>query len=195
MDTPSVYDPNFSSRLQRLVKSKYGLWILGLISFVESALVVPIITDPFLIIYILANRSRVISGVIVTVLSSVVGGTAAYLVAYFFQSVVLFFIGDGHASEFYPLAERFREETFVLTILGAITPIPYTLVAMAAGFVKGNLFMFILASIIGRAIRYGIVGYITYRFGQQAIVHLRKHLIIISITTVVAVAGYWIFLS
>ena len=94
-------------------------------------------------------------------------------------------------TQFYDIAERFRAETFVLTIIGAITPIPYTFMALAAGFVHGNLWLFILGTLVGRGARYGLVGFLTYRYGRQAITHLRQNIFILSLITIIVIIAYF----
>jgi len=71
-----------------LLRSKYGLWALGGISFLESALLVPIITDPFLVAYILADKKSVYKGVLVTLLGSILGGVFAYAIAFLFYEFI-----------------------------------------------------------------------------------------------------------
>jgi len=179
--------------IRTLLQSRAGLWIIGLISFIESALVVPIITDPFMVVYILANRTKAFWAVVVTTASSVLGGVAAYFMAFFFSDLVLNSLSPSTLDYFSTLAEEVRSETFVLTILGAITPIPYTLVGLAAGFVKGNLLIFVVASVLGRGLRYAVVGYLTYKFGEHAMMHIKRHMKWVTIVTFVLVAGYVVY--
>lgn len=177
----------------RLFKSKAGLWLIGLISFVESVLPVPIITDPFMVAYILVNRHKTILAVVVTTVTSVAGGVVAYFTAFFFSDLVLSYLSASALEHFNVLAEEARSETFVLSILGAITPVPYTLVGLAIGFVKGSLLVFIVASVFGRGLRYVVVGYLTYRFGSQAMVHIRRHLGWMTLLTILIVSIYIIY--
>lgn len=176
--------------IMKLFKSKAGLWVVGLISFIEGALLVPIITDPFMVAYILANRSKTAWAVLVTTVASVAGGLAAYFMAYFFSELVLSYLSPATLETFAVMAEEARAETLMLTILGAITPIPYTLVGLAIGFVKGSLVVFILASIFGRGLRYVVVGYLTYQFGAQAMIHIKRHLKWITVATILFVIIY-----
>jgi len=189
-ETPVASIPAVSSRMERWLQSRFGLWILGLISFAESAFLLPIITDPFMMVYIIANQTRYIRAIVVTTATSVLGGVAAYVMAYYFSATILSWFSSDTLVEFTELSIRFQEETFVLTILGAITPIPYTLVGLAAGFVEGSLLVFILASVLGRALRYGVVGYLTHIFGPFAVKHIKKHLTWLSIVTAVIVLAY-----
>lgn len=175
-------------------RSRFGLPLLGMISFVESALVVPIITDPFLVAYILANRAQAMLAVTVTTLSSAFGGVVAYAMAHaLFDFIAGRFLTGQHLAEFYVMAERFGEGVFVLTLLGAITPIPYTIVALAAGFVTAPFSIFLFATILGRGARYALVGYLTHRFGEQAMREVRERVTVLTIAAIALAVLYLIF--
>ena len=177
-----------------LLRSPYGLWGLGLISFVESALVLPIITDPFLVVYILANRRRTVWAIIVTTLTSVAGGVAAYIMAVaFFEFISAHYLAGAAGEQFYRVAHEFQDNTFILTIYGSFTPIPYTIIALVVGFVKGNLLVFILTSIVGRGVRYVLVGYLTARFGERALSLARRKIHLITLGVIVATVLYLLY--
>lgn len=184
---------NVAKQSHGLLQTKYGLWFVGLVSFVESALPVPLVTDPFLILYILANRTRAVAGVVVTTIMSVLGGVTAFVTAAFFQPFLLAQFSDEVLAEFQSIVARFQEEMFVVTILGAVTPVPYTLVGYAAGFVEGSLLIFVVASVIGRGARYALVGYMTYRFGMKAMERLRGHITTLTVVTLFVIVLYFLF--
>jgi len=178
-----------------LLRSRFGIWALGSISFVESALPVPFITDPFLIAYILADRQAVWRGLLVTVVTSVIGGIFAYALAFMFYEFLAYqFLTGKLAEEFAWIAKEFDKGTFVITILGAVTPVPYTLVAMAAGFMKANIPIFIFASIVGRFVRYAIIAWFTYAYGQQALEMAKQHLLWASIACFALAFVYFFYL-
>ncbi len=175
-----------------LLRSRYGLWALAGLSFTESALPVPIVTDPFLIAYILADKKSMYKGVFVTLAASVLGGIFAYALAFSFYEVIAerYLVGV-IGEQFYTIVDQLQGGTFVVTLLGAITPIPYTLVAFGAGFVKGNFILFLIASILGRGVRYALVGWATYMFGETALAMIRKRMIVISIVCVIGALIYF----
>lgn len=177
-----------------LLQTRYGLWFVGFISYVESALPVPLITDPFLIVYILANRGKAVAGVLVTTAMSVAGGVTAFAVAAYFQSLVVTRLSPHTLAQFETIVARFQEEMFVVTILGAVTPVPYTLVGFAAGFVEGSLLIFVIASIVGRGARYALVGFVTHRFGIRAMEKLREQITLLTLVTVLLV-GLYVFIK
>jgi membrane protein YqaA with SNARE-associated domain len=178
------------TRGERVLRSKYGLYGLGLISYVESVLPVPILTDPFLVVYILANRKKTILAVAVSVFTSVIGGITAYYLGYLFSDMFLPLLSGDMLTQFNTLAVQVQNETFILTVLGALTPVPYTGVAVAAGFVHGNLAAFVAASLLARVLRYGLIGYLTYYFGAQCMNILKRNKLSLALITIAGVLLY-----
>lgn len=169
------------------LRSRFGLWALAGISFVESALPVPIVTDPFMVAYILANKAATVRAVVVTLVSSLIGGLFAYAVAFlFFEFIVATYLTGSVGEQFYGIIDEFKQGVFWVTIAGAVTPVPYTLVALGAGFMKANPLLFILGTLVGRGGRYILVGYLTHRFGDQALAIARRHLLLVTILFVAA---------
>lgn len=172
-------------------KKRYGLWLLAMISFVESALIVPIITDPFLVAYILVNKTKALRAFFITTTASVAGGVVAYATAALVIEVIFStFFSSVSVEELHQMAGRFKEGTFIITILGAITPVPYTIVALAAGSVKASLPVFILASFLGRGFRYAIVTYLTFKFGERALIEIQKRIWPTTIAVIILISIY-----
>jgi membrane protein YqaA with SNARE-associated domain len=178
------------SRGEKILRSRYGLYGLGLISYAESVLPIPILLDPFLVVYILANKKKTILAVAVSTFTSVIGGVTAYFLGYLFADMFLPLLGGDTLQQFNVLATQVQNETFILTMLGALTPVPYTGVALAAGFVHGNLAAFVSASLLARVLRYGLVGYLTYYFGSQCMSILKRNKIKIAVATALLVFLY-----
>jgi len=172
-----------------LIDSRFGLWFLGLLSFVESALVIPIVTDPFMVAYIMVHRTRTMVAVLVTTLSSVFGGFVAYVTAAFMIDLMQKLSPETIAA-FNQMIENYRDDTFILGLLGALTPIPFTITALVAGTIKGNLIFFLLGAFVGRLLRYGIVGYLTHRFGERVLGLARKNILLSSIVMIILIVIY-----
>jgi len=162
----------------RWLRSKHAGFILALISFVESVFA-PILIDSFLVALILANRSKWLYYTTIATISSVIGGVVAYFLGLlFFDAVGVVIIETYHLTEqFNSVASSIDENAFVFVLIGAITPIPYKLVALASGLAQMNFMVFIIASIFGRIVRLGLVGYIAYAVGPHALPVFRKHLL------------------
>lgn len=174
----------------QLLRSRFGIWALGILSFGESALLLPIVTDPFMVAYIVANRARAFQAFVVTTATSVLGGVFAFLTAAFFMELIARYFSEKTAQAFHDVTALFSEGTFMLAFLGALTPIPYTLTAIVAGALEGSLVMFIVGSIIGRVLRYGIFAYLTYRFGEASLELARKNILLMSLLSILVVVLY-----
>ncbi len=177
----------------QLLQSKFGLWVLAAITFVDSAVAFPGPVDPFLGAYIMANRSRAFLAFVVTVASSVIGGIMLYLFAAFFTDQLLGFLSPSSLASFNEMVKAFDQGTFMLAFLGAFTPIPYGIVVIVAGALKGSLLMFILGSVLGRSLRFGIVAYLTYKFGERALQLAKDNLLLATIITVAVCAVYVLY--
>jgi len=178
------------SRAQSLMGSKSGLWLIGLVSFIESALPLPIITDPFMVAGILANRSKTSLIVLITLLSSIAGGVAAFVMARYFFYLLEAMMSNGVLEQFQSLIQMDSSNTLVITLVGALTPIPYTLTAWVVAVGEGGLLVFIVASFFGRGFRYGVVGLCTYWFGPRALVYARRSLGLTTVLIAILVGLY-----
>lgn len=173
-----------SERGQALARSRHGLWLLAFVSFIEAALPVPIITDPFLVGYILANRTNTFKATIVTTISSVMGGVFAYYtVALMFTSIIDWFGHETVAS--IRVAGDAPLSVVMATLIGAVTPVPYTFTAWAVALVGGGVVWFIGASMVGRGMRYIVVASAAYYVGPGALAVARRHIGIASMVVVV----------
>lgn len=181
---------NTVGRAQRLMTSRFGLWLVALISFIESASPIPVITDPFIVAAILVNRARYLSVVVASTLASVIGGIAAYYTAVLFMEVILNWLSPETALTIATIAAN-QDNIFVLTLIGAFTPVPYTFTAWAIGALNGGIWIFILASIIGRGGRYLILGWLSYRFGPIAMKYANRSIGITSVVLIILAAVFF----
>lgn len=181
------------TRAQTLMGSNSGLWLVGIVSFIESLLPIPIITDPFMVACILANRSRTALVVFITLITSVLGGICAFIMARYFFGLLETMMTGNMLEQFQRLIAMDSSNTLVVSLIGAMTPIPYTITAWVVAVGEGSLVLFILASIVGRGFRYGVVGLCTYWFGPRALTYARRSLGVTTLGVAVLVAVYvWI---
>lgn len=151
------------------------MWLF-VISFTES-FIFPIPVDPLMALVILVQRQKWIYYVGLTTLASVLGGVGGYLIGLFLFEVIGKPIVDFYHMQdaFDRVAVMFRENAFWAIFTAAFTPIPYKIFTIAAGVAKLNIFIFIIASILGRGIRFWLVGFIVKKFGKQVYETFIKH--------------------
>ncbi|GIW68699.1 MAG: hypothetical protein KatS3mg100_193 [Candidatus Parcubacteria bacterium] len=106
---------------------------------------------------------------LVTTLASVVGGAVGYLIgALAFETIgepLLAALGVAHHVP--TVRAWFAANTFVLLLLAAFTPIPYKVFTITAGALSAPLMPFLLASFIGRGARFGLVAWLSGRYGAR----------------------------
>lgn len=178
------YDKEVSSLVEKagtLLRSKYGLWFLGIVTFADSALGLPFAMDPFMAAYMVANRSKALWGYVVTVVASVLGGVFIYFFSTYFIDQILNLFSPSMIRGFNQVSATADDGAFLFAFLGSFSPLPYTLIAIVAGSLKINLFMFIAGSLLGRTIRFGVVAYFVYSFGERAVEVAKRNVVLISL--------------
>ena len=181
------YDKEVSGLVEKagaLLRSKYGLWFLGVITFADSALGLPFAMDPFMAAYMVANRKKALWGYLITVFASVLGGVCIYFFSKYFIEQILGLFSSHMIKGFDQVSARADENVLLFSLLGSFSPLPYTLVAIVAGSLKVNLFMFVVGSLFGRAIRFGVVAYFVYFFGERAVEIAKRNILLVSVVVI-----------
>lgn len=175
----------------RWLRSRYAAAILAAISFAES-LFLPVLIDPFLVALILAQRRRWFFYTVVAISFSLLGGVVGYFLGYWFFDAIAqpLLTTYNLTAEFAEVSAEIAASGFVFVLIGALTPIPYKLVAIASGFGNIPFLTFIVASIIGRILRLGLVGYIAYVVGPHALPVFRGHLLTLAYIFLFILLGY-----
>ena len=87
--------------------------------------------------------------------------------------------------------EQFQELTFVSIFVAGFSPIPFKIFTISAGVASAPLSPFMLATLLSRGLRYGILGTLVYFWGKEIKqwieVHFEKVTIAVSILLVLAV--------
>lgn len=141
-------------------------WWLGLFAFLESSMF-PIPPHPLLGLMCLATPRKAVRFAIITTLASVAGGLVGYAIGHFaFQAFgVPLLAALGLANSFPRMACTLRENAFWIIIFKGMTPIPFKLVTITAGFIAVPIGQFLLASVISRGVVFMSVGVLFRVFG------------------------------
>jgi membrane protein YqaA with SNARE-associated domain len=155
----------------------HALWTMGAMSFAESS-VFPIPPDVMLIPMSLAHPKRAWYYATVCTLASVAGGLVGYAIgALLYESVGQWLINlYGYADKVESFRAAYAEWGAWIILLKGLTPIPYKIVTITSGFAHYNLFLFILFSIIARAMRFYLIAFLVDRFGIRAREIIEKRL-------------------
>jgi len=152
-----------------LQKSRYGLTLLGTMSFLET-IIVPIPIELILIPYMAATPNRIWR--IAT--AALAGCVTAAIVGYgvgglLYESVGQWFIDTfDYQSRFQGFQAYFERHGFVAVVIVGILPIPFQLAMIAAGVASYSLVLFVAATILARGIRYYGLAWLVARFGERA---------------------------
>ena len=169
---------------------------LGLVSFVESSFF-PI--PPFVLIVAMLSLEKKPSWIrlaLIGTFSSVLGGVAGYFIGKFLYG----YIGApliawyGLTEEVAHLGSIFKEHVFLTILLASVSPIPYKVFTLSAGLFSVNLWMFILASIVGRGARFFAVSYVADRYGihaKQFIARQQKVVMMVLASLLVLLLAYF----
>jgi len=149
------------------VRSPLVIVALFFISLFES-IFFPIPPDPFLLIAVAVNKKRWLRLSASVFVGSIIGAIIAYILGRTLFDTFGVWMIDIYSlqEEFTKVQSLFQDNAFLAVLVAAFTPIPYKLFTLTAGFMSVSIFQFILASIIGRGVRFFALGYITSVFGE-----------------------------
>ncbi len=151
-----IFSPLYA-RAMRWARHPHAPWYLGGLSFTESSFF-PIPPDVMLAPMSLANPKRAWWFATLTTVTSVLGGMFGYLIGMFFFEMVEPLLQEGRYGDGFRLAEQwFAEWGFLAIFAAGFSPIPYKVFTIAAGVVGMAFLPFVLASFIGRGMRFYLV--------------------------------------
>lgn len=150
-------------------------WFVFLMTVCESIfLFIP--PEVFMTPPIIANKKRAFPVVLAAAAGSIVGGAIAYCIGmWLFDSVGVWLINNFASMEKFELAQSmFIKHGAFIIFLTAVTPVPYKLMAICAGFMGFPAILFLGLSAIFRTGRFAIVGYLLWRFQERANAIVKK---------------------
>ena len=149
-----------------LARHPHALWALAIVAFVESSFF-PIPPDVLMIPMIIArpNRAFIIAGV--ATLASVLGGLFGYFIGWGFFELIGQPIFDfyGKADAVAEFSARFNEYGAWAVLIAGVTPFPFKVITIMSGVTGLSLPVFIVSSIIARALRFFLVAGLLWHFG------------------------------
>ena len=163
-----------------LAAHKSSNFYLGLISFVESSFF-PIPPDAMIIPMVIAKKNEYLKIFLIASIFSVLGGIFGYLIGY------LFFDLATHVIDFYGYQDKVENLKLSMSqgsgflawlsilFLAGFTPLPYKAFTIASGLIGFNILVFIIVSLISRSLRFFLISYLSYKFGDLFSEFMEKH--------------------
>ena len=163
-----------------LAAHKSSNFYLGLVSFIESSFF-PIPPDAMIIPMVIAKKKEYLKIFLIASIFSVLGGIFGYLIGYLFFDLAMYVI------EFYGYQNKVENLKLSMSqgsgflawlsilFLAGFTPLPYKAFTISSGLIAFNLPIFIIVSLISRSLRFFIVAYLSYKFGELFTEFMEKH--------------------
>ena len=153
---------------------------LGIVSFTESSFF-PIPPDVMIIPMVIAKKKEYFKIFLIASIFSVLGGIFGYLLGYLFYDLAIHVIGFyGYENKVENLKTSLYQGSgffawLSILFLAGFTPLPYKAFTIASGIVGFSLPVFIVVSLISRSLRFFIVAYLSYKFGDLFTEFMEKH--------------------
>ena len=163
-----------------LAAHKSSNFYLGLVSFIESSFF-PIPPDAMIIPMVIAKKKEYLKIFLIASIFSVLGGIFGYLIGYLFFDLAIYVI------EFYGYQDKVENLKLSMSegsgflawlsilFLAGFTPLPYKAFTISSGLIAFNLPIFIIVSLISRSLRFFIVAFLSYKFGELFTEYMNKH--------------------
>jgi membrane protein YqaA with SNARE-associated domain len=154
-----------------LAAHKRSKKILAIVSFVESSFF-PIPPDVMIVPMVIAKKNDYLKIFIIATLFSTLGGILGYFIGSYFldagMSVVNFY---GYENKVLDLKNSLTKGTgfyvwLATLFLAGFTPLPFKVFTITSGMIGFNLFIFIFICLFSRGLRFFIVSYFSFKFGD-----------------------------
>ena len=154
-----------------LASHRSSKYYLALVSFIESSFF-PIPPDVMVVPMVISKKKDFIKIFLITTLFSVMGGMLGYLIgAFFFDFGAQIMSFYGYEGKLLDIKENLINSDGFYAWLGILflagfTPLPYKDFTIASGLIGFNFFIFFFISLLSRGLRFFIVSYLSYKFGD-----------------------------
>ena len=163
-----------------LAAHKSSKYYLAVVSFVESSFF-PVPPDVMVIPMVISKRNDYVKIFLITTIFSVLGGILGYFIgAFFFELGTQIMSLYGYENKLNNIKNNLINSDGFYAWLGVLflagfTPLPYKVFTIASGLIEFNFFIFILISFISRGLRFFLVSYLSYKFGDLFTKFMDKH--------------------
>ena len=155
----------------QLAAHKSSKMFLGIVSFMESSFF-PIPPDIMIVPMVLAKKNDYLKIFLIATIFSTLGGVLGYFIGSYFlnvgMSVVEFY---GYEDKVFTLKDNLTKGTglyiwLATLFLAGFTPLPFKVFTITSGMIGFNLFIFFFICLISRGLRFFLVSYLSFKFGD-----------------------------
>ena len=155
----------------KLASHKSAKFFLAILSFSESFFF-PIPPDVMIVPMVIAKKVDYIKIFLIATLFSALGGLFGYFIGSFFidiaMKVVEFY---NYENKVLDLKDNLSSGTgfyvwLATLFLAGFTPLPFKVFTITSGIISFNLFTFFFICLLARGLRFFIVAYLSFKFGE-----------------------------
>ena len=163
---------NLFNKCVKLASSKLANYALGFVSFIESFFF-PVPPDLMIIPMVVAKKENYFKIFLIATIFSVLGGLVGYILGVFFLDISMVIIEFyGYEEKVFEIQNKISSKGGFLFWIGVMflagfTPLPFKLFTIASGIVGFNIVAFFFICLFTRGLRFFIVSYLTYLFGNK----------------------------
>ena len=155
----------------KLAAHKSSKFFLAILAFAESSFF-PVPPDIMIVPMVIAKKNDYLKIFLIATFSSAVGGLLGYFIGSVFLDLAMGVI------EFYGYEEKVIKlknnlssgNNFILFLgtlfLAGFTPLPFKVFTITSGIIGFNIFIFFIVCLVSRALRFFVVSYLSFKFGD-----------------------------
>ena len=155
----------------KLAAHKSSKIFLATISFIESSFF-PIPPDVMIVPMVIAKKNDYLKIFLIATFFSTFGGVLGYFIGSYFVDIGMSVVGFyGYEDKALSLKDNLTKGTglyiwLATLFLAGFTPLPFKVFTITSGMIGFNLFVFFFICLISRGLRFFIVSYLSFRFGD-----------------------------
>jgi membrane protein YqaA with SNARE-associated domain len=182
-------------RCRQLAAHPHAPWYLGFISAIES-IFFPVPTDVMLAPMALAKPRAWFRYGMLAAVTSVLGGLIGYAIGFFALDAVMPLVERvGYLDTYHAVQDQFARYGVWIMFVAAFTPIPFKVFTLAGGAAAMPLLPFVLASLVGRSMRFLLVAGLVAWGGPRIEPHLRRYIETVGWIVAAVIIGVIVWLN
>ena len=154
-----------------LAAHKSSKVFLAVVSFIESSFF-PIPPDVMIVPMVIAKKKDYLKIFIIATLFSTLGGVLGYFIGSYFLDIGINVIGFyGYEEKVLTLKDSLSKGTglyvwLATLFLAGFTPLPFKVFTITSGMLAFNFIIFLFICLVSRGLRFFIVSYLSFKFGD-----------------------------
>ena len=166
-------------KVLKLAGNKSSKFYLAILSFAESSFF-PIPPDIMIVPMVLVKKNDYLKIFLIATFSSAVGGLLGYFIGFVFLDLAMNIIEFyGYEEKVINLKDNLSSGNNFIYFLGTLflagfTPLPFKVFTITSGMIGFNIFIFFAVCLASRALRFFVVSYLSFKFGDTFSEFMKK---------------------